>query len=106
MNKKIENIDQLRAEIKRLEGRNEELKTTLKNDAEGIKDFFRPVNLFFNTAASFAKMKFAPPIFSSNGFAEGVRSIIAPIIEKIFDRISTAIAEFLKRRKNAVHEDD
>jgi len=104
MSKKIENIDQLRAEIKRLETRSEELKTTLKNDVAGIKDFFKPLNLFFNAASGFARMKFAPPIFSGNGFSEGVRSIIAPFLEKVFERIFTSIADFIKRRKNAKGE--
>src|SRR5437867_2168452 len=82
MSRKIENMDQLKAEIQRLEARSEELKSTLKNDLEEIKEELKPTNLLIDAVADISKIKFSRETFSSNGWADGVRSIIEQVIAK------------------------
>src|ERR1041385_521358 len=121
MKQKIENIDQLRAEIRSLQSRSEELKVSLKKDFEELKEESKPLNLLIDTLSDISKIKFSRETFSKNGFADGIKSIIEQIIQKagetvensahgiidkVFDRLSGIIANFFGGRKKRTPEEE
>src|SRR5436190_23108088 len=82
MNRKIENIDQLTAEILRLEAKSEELKAKLLENWEEIKEESKPANLLIDTISDVTKIKFSHETFSTNGWFDGIRSILERVMIK------------------------
>jgi hypothetical protein len=121
MSSKIENMDQLKAEIQRLEARSAELKSTLKNDMEEIKEELKPANLLIDAISDISKIKFSRETFSKNGFAEGIRSIIEQVIQKagktvedrahgivdkVFDRLNGFVETIFNHQKKRRPEEN
>ena len=72
----INNLQELRAEKKRLQTVAQQQKSQLKQDAADIQESLQPVNLLLNAVHHFTGIKFEKETFLKNGLAYGI-SIIA-----------------------------
>ncbi len=72
----INNLQELRAEKKRLQAVAQQQKAQLKQDVAEIQESLQPMNLLLNAVHHFTGIKFDKETFLKNGLAYGI-SIIA-----------------------------
>ena len=84
MKNRIENIKDLKREIKRLESLKEEQSAILKNDVAEIKESLRPINLFNSLIDSFFKKSPNQNETLKDSFAGGLAFILSNLLSKLF----------------------
>ena len=119
---RIENMDQLNAEIKRLKVKSEELKVQLKQDYEEIKEELKRMNIFLDTVSNISGFKINRDSLFEKGFSIGLQLLMQRLFMKaelgvenqarhLIEKALAAISRLLKKlfnkgKKEAVPEDD
>src|SRR3954467_9614380 len=119
---RIENIEQLNTEIRKLEVKSVELKAQLKQDYEEIKEELKPLNILIDTVSDITGFKINRESLFEKGFAIGLQILMQRMfqlaesgVEKqvgaIIDKASTIISQlynkfFHKHKKQASPEED
>jgi hypothetical protein len=108
MGRRIENRDQLREEILRLERRKAELTAALKNDVEEIKDEFNFYRIITGIVSKIGRVRISKDLFTADGFFSELKSILKQILlrkgvgmftNKIYSGIFGLIAWLYNRRR-------
>ena len=79
MKRTIENIEQLREEISRLEQKKIYLKSALKNDVEEIKEELNPLKIIAEIVSRILGLKIHKELFTKDGMFDEIISIIKQI---------------------------
>jgi len=79
---KIENITQLRAEIKLLEGRSLQQKAIIKEDIKHLRENFKLVNLVSGLITDLTGVKVDSKNFLKDGFAYTISLVVQQLILK------------------------
>lgn len=93
--KKIENVDQLEAEIARLKGISAEQKKMLKNDFFEIRESFKPVNLLVNGLSSVTGVKMEGNELLKDGLAYGLSVVLQRYVLKTERKMEKKVYEFV-----------
>lgn len=105
--KKIENIAQLRAEIKLLEERSLQQKTVIKEDIKHLREGFKPMNLVANLIGDLTGVKVDSKSFLKDGFAYTVSLVVQQLIlkfEKKFEnKVYDVVDGLMERIKKFVN---
>ena len=106
--KKIENIEQLRAEIERLKIIATQQEKQLKNDFKEIREDLRPENLLWNTLSSLTGIKMSKNEFFKDGIAFGLSLILQRFVLKTEKKVEGKVYDFVdtifERVKNLVNK--
>jgi len=107
--KRIENVEQLRAEISRLKIVAKQQEAQLRSDVSEIREDLKPENLLWNSLTSLTGIKVNRNEFFKDGIAYGLSLIIQRYILKtekkleskaydfvdgIFDRVKNIVSKF------------
>jgi hypothetical protein len=92
---KIENVNQLDVEIKRLRTAAKEQEVQLKNHLKDIREDFRPENILINSLASVTGIKIDKKEFFKEGLAYALSIIIQRFVLKTERKIEDRTYEFL-----------
>jgi hypothetical protein len=109
---KIENAEQLRAEINRLQTEVKEKELKLRSDLMHMKDQLKPENILMNSITSLTGVRVDKSEFFKNGLAMGISLVLQRFvfktestierkvyswIDEIFDRVKNYINKFSNR---------
>jgi hypothetical protein len=114
---RIENIDQLRMEILRLEKSTSEQEIRLKQDLANIRQELKPINLVLNSLSSITGIKFNKNVFLKDGILYGANLLLQRFIlktekkaeetvYKFVDVVFEKIQGFMKRHSHSDGEED
>lgn len=101
---KIENINQLRAEIERMEGVCKQKEEKLKAGLQQIQEDLNPLNLLFKTISSISGVKINRKDFMKDGIGFGISLFLQRLIlkaekvveNKVYDVVDTAVERLKK----------
>ena len=91
MKNRIENIKDLRREIKRLESLKNEQSNILKNDVAEIKESLKPINLINHIIDSFFHKTPNANEPLKDSFAGGLASVLHNILSKVFINVEQKV---------------
>ncbi|HRH64991.1 MAG TPA: hypothetical protein PLU53_01710 [Bacteroidia bacterium] len=107
--KKIENSEQLRAEIARLEELAKSQEQGLRVQIRGLREEFRPANMVMNAVSSMTGIKINKNEFLKNGLAFGLSMVLQRFVfktetsferkiygwvDELFDKVKSVINKF------------
>ena len=102
MKKKIENISDLKNEIKRFEALKMQQEQILKEDVMGIKESLTPINIINSIVDSFMKPKKGSES-QSQGFVSGIIiSIVENMVAKVFAKFEDKMPPWAGKIANKV----
>lgn len=92
---RINNMEELKAEIARLRKVSEEQKQQLKNDVKEIGESLKPANLFFSFLSSVTGIHIDKNEFLKDGIAYGISLLIQRYILKAEKKVEHKIYEWV-----------
>jgi len=100
----IENIQQLRAEIQRIEGVCKEKEQKLRADLQELKEDFNPLNILLKTISSFSGVKLDRKDFMKDGLGLGLSLFFQRLIlkaektveNKVYDLVDSTVERIKK----------
>jgi len=105
---KIENVEQLRAEIARLKIVAKQQEGQLKNDLKEIREDLKPGNLLWNALSSITGIKMSKSEFFKDGIIYGLSIILQRFILKTEKKVEYKAYDFVdsifERVKNMVNK--
>lgn len=91
----FENISQLRAEINRLQQTRKKLELDIKTDLKGIREDFRPENIFWNALSSFTGVRMSKDEFFKDGIAFGLSLLLQRFVLKTEKKMENKVYDFI-----------
>lgn len=88
---KVNNIDQLRAEINRLRGISQVQEAQIRKDVEQVRSDLSPVNLLLGALSSVTGIKFNKNAFLKDGVLFGLSILLQRIILKTEKKAESAV---------------
>jgi hypothetical protein len=105
---KIENLEQLRAEISRMKTVAKNQEAVIKSDLKNIREDLKPGNIFKNIISSLTGIRLNKDDFFKDGIAYGLSLIIQRYIlkteKKMENKIYSVVDSIFDRVKNFVNK--
>jgi len=105
---KIENMDQLQSEIKRLRVISKQQEIQIKDDLMEIREDLKPHNIFLNALSSILGINLKKKEFFQDGIARGISVFIQRFILKAERKMENKIYDFvdtvLEKLKDVVNK--
>src|SRR6185369_12539978 len=92
---KIENLDQLRAEIRRMKSLAKLQEQQIKNDVQGIREDLKPENIFWNAITSLTGIKMNKSEFFQDGIAYGLSLLLQRFVLKTEKKVESKVYDFV-----------
>ena len=105
---KIENLDQLRAEIRRMKSLAQQQERQINSDISGIREDLRPENIFWNALSSLTGIKMNKSELFKDGLAIGLSLLFQRFVMKTEKKMENKVYDFVDsifdRVKNLVNK--